>query len=1431
MSAPRPAVHAVLLLLALGFCGQSAAADLVCRTLSESADGMRLELEVRIPDPVRTEIAGFTRFDFAGLQSEGSPGAPLLPVVVRLVAVPPAGTATLRIVDAEIEDLGTLRLAPRPIATTEPSLGPDGQPGLEMLREEIIDDPVLYRADGPRDEPARLGDRRAVRHQEVVPLEIRPLLYDPETGRARIVRSLRLEIQLRSGAGAAIEVDDVAPRFATGSAWQRIYSGLLVNPKSSESWRRAPRRAEQLGGPLKSGLLRPGLLAEEEWKIRVARSGAARILGSTLADAGFPDGTPLGQLRLYLKRYDPARPLEPTILEIPILTLDTDADGLFDRGDSFVFWGEHVRDDATSEDPWARYANENVYWLAVATSGAPARMPVRAARAGAAGGPTVFDQELVYEEDRIFHRWVFGSNNETVDSSALYFWTDRLPVARVTVPVPGRAPGASLAVCVETQEDHGVRPYSLYVRTGARDSVLLGTNFGTLPGSRSGAPPRQTTCGTALDTQIDRTDARIILQPLLQGGVVPCMDRVRLEYAAEYVATGDRIRCTSGGASGEVAFAMGGFTGAALRALDVTDPKSPATFDLTGALVSGTLTLTDSVPAGIERVYAIFPDAAIPTLPVELDRADDILGELASAPVGSYDVLVVAHDSFADDPAMIRWVAFRQAQGHRVRVVRTSDVYDAFRGGLAHYEAIHRLSRMAFTNWGIEYLMLVGDGSEDTVRLLGGSGQNFVPARVRYAQVASSSGGDAEYRNDMNDKYYAQVAGPVNDPYPDLLLGRLPVGSSAQLAAIVDKTILYETPQSGDDGSWRKRVVMYSDDEWVTRDLSGLRRHKRGCSEVDFQRSMARASDTVDGAFPGDLRAVRFFLRDFSDRLGLPSGEDPPRQSLHRPVPIDSTCWYAGQDFNTPEEGQAHAILPQETDWYQDDVKSALADSVGEGALIFAMQSHMNRQVVGDENIIFTQYQMSPPFNVPFRNTGKPFIVFGFGCHLNEYAVASEEGTIRPGDALGEELVLVPSIGAVASYASTGFEFLYPNNGFHEGMWRAIFEKDFPRAVGGSPVDSDTLASRWLLTELVTIGEIKYNEPGIISRHVLFGDPLLRLDAGVPRVTVDRVDNGFLQSDNRLVIRDTSLPLGLQITLRDEQGIDSLWVVKRLPGGVEIAIDSVTTIANVDTAAQILAKRSYTVSFQVQVDECNFDVVVGARDLGGRRTEFIGHIVFESVLLANGLPIQSGDRVDPRTAFRFQLLGCTPIPPPVPLEIQVDGVTLPPEQIVLRSDSVGVNWNADFVLDLAAGTHALRFLYEGAELALYQVEVGGFGMTEVIAFPNPMRKTHDVVRIYFHLGEPIAGGYLRVVDLNGRTVLKEDLAIPGVVRSDVQVPAGSIGTGVGQDDWHWNYVEILPEGRDHEGDAIANGVYLYELYIRGLSGQAQRKRDKLVIMR
>jgi len=1422
------------------------------RARTGAADGTRVELEIDLPLPVRAErvVDGqtFTELRFPGLAPDAAPGAPEGFSDSRLVALPPGGSARLRILGLETEDLGSLRLLPRAFAFAEAVPQPDGTTA-EFLREEFRFDPNAYVTSPAQLEAAQLGATGTLRHQSVVPLIVRPLLYDAATGRARLVRRIRVAVDI-SGGGRAAPAGAAA--LATTHAWERVYSGALVNPTPAPAWRQTPARAVQRGGALKSGMLRPGLLGEEEWKIRVRDTGPQRVTAAALAAAGFPPAAPAAQLRLVLRRYDSAQPLDPAIVEIPIQVVDVDRDGAFEAQDSFLFYGEHPRDDATSEDRLPRYTQENVYWLSLAASGTPARMPERAPIATTVMGPATFEQRFEYEQDRVMNTSVFGNNNDPGDVEELYFWTATdvarivsgnlfVPAARITVPVPARAPGANLQLCVVTQEENINRAFSLFAQSPGRDSVFVANNDGTQP-SPALPPRRLTTCGDVAAAALAGNDLRVIVRPpfLDVGWGIPFVDRITVAYTATYNAVANRARVTSGGAAGATRFDIGGFTDPNLHAFDITDAKQPAAFDLTAALVSGTLRLTDDVPSATTRTYLVVADAAIPQASVEVDRGerDDLrlLEELATLPLGTYDCLVVVADALADEPMLAQWKAFREAQGHRLRIVRTSDIYDAFRGGLPHYEAIHRACRLAFTNWGIAYVALIGDGSEDPARIYAESGPNLVPARVRYYYVTGSSDVAGNYRNDMNDKYYAQVAGSVGDFYPDLLVTRMPASSPAELRVILEKTMRYETPQPGDDGAWRKRVVMYADDEWVKRFTEGVSAfaHRRGCSEPGFERGIAAASDVVDGAFPGDLRAVRFMLREHSDRMGTGTDPNVPFIPLHRAVPSDSV--FPHYCFG---QAQAHATGGAENAFYvgtsPGQVGRALIDSVSSGCLFFAVQSHANRVIVGDEGVLSTRTER--PYAPAFANEGKPFVFFGFGCHLNEYGVPREESGGFIDDCLGELMLTSDQRGAVASYASTGFEYLDANMLYHTLMWRVIFERRYARGLGGGAVNPDTLAARWGLAELLTLGEIQFGSvhgdgPDVIARHVLFADPMLRLDAGFPRIPrPDRITNGFLQADNRLVVLDRNLPLGLELNVRDEQGIDSLWVVKRFTGGATEPIPNVTITALADTAAQIRAKRAYRVAFEVVVDECNFDIVVGARDLAGRVTEFVGRVFFAHRLVANGVPIQSGDRVDPRTAFSFEINGCSPIAPPLPLQVFLDGALVPDDQLTLRSDPQSVNWSAEFVPALAAGRHDLRFVYAGEDLATYEVQVGGFGMSEILAFPNPLTDRHAVMRIFFHLGEPIAGGHLRVMDVNGRQVLRLDLADPGVVRTDVAAPPGQIGSGVGQDDTHWNYVEVFRDGLDGRGDELANGVYLYELQIRGLSGETQRKRDRVVIMR
>lgn len=1396
------------------------------RLLSESSDGLRLQIEIRVAPPLRTdtEIDGvrFSRYDVAGTRLEASPGAPELAAATRWIALPPGGAASVRVLEAEIVELGTVQVAPRPLQRVRygPGASPD-DPSSGMPVEEFVFEAERYQADGALRDPVRLGEVAHLRHQRVVPVHVYPLLYDPATLHLRSVRRLRIEVTLRPGrvtsAGGGTAAQALA---ATPRSWRRIYDATVLNATSGRRWLSTPARQEPRIVPSTSGLLRPGLLAEDAWRLRVRRTGPVRVEAATLIAAGFEDGRPIEDVRLVIRRYNPATPLVDTVIEIPIHVEDNDRDGMFRAGDAFVFVAEHPRDDDTAGERAARYSFDNVYWLMLADSGTPARMPVRAPLVGTTPGPTSFEREIVVEEDNAINLWV------NCDEGELYFTLERSETeARLELPLHARSAGADVHVCVETQQDWMQRPFRMSGAFAGGPRLPLGSHPGANPNVGNGVCPAVVElCATIPAADVGAGNLTLILEPNacedpnsrlcndVFTDTTPYVDRVTLEYVSDYVARDDALQFTSGGATGATAFTINGLSGAALLALDVTDRKQPAWFDLTGAVANGTLTLTDDIPVATLRTYQVMASAAVPTLAsenIERDTPDPILDELANLDVISgYDVLVVAYDDFAQDPALLEWKAFREAQGHRVRIIATQDVYDAFNGGLLHYDPIYNLVRVAYDNWGLAYLMLVGDGSEDAAGLRPTSGPNMVPSAMRYFQVLASSGGGPEYRNDMHERYYAKMNDFDRPPprpleTPDLLVGRLPASNAQELRNMVDKIVRYEQPLDGDDSNWRKRVVLFSDDEWVARflsDGSGIG-HVRGdrCAEWDFFRSIKRTCEIVDAAFPGDLQCVPFYLHEFSDRLATSVDAHAPWSPDSLPVSCEDPVYLAEHrpDFS-------------ETVFYI-NVGEALADSVGEGALFFALQSHANRAVVADEQII----TRGVPFKPAYHNDGKPFVFFGFGCHLNEFGVVGENA-MPFGDAIGELYVTVPNNAAIASYASTGFEFLRENNRFHENMWATIFNKLYGNELGGGQVDSDTLEANWRLSTLTQIAEIWHGNQAIIDRYALMGDPLLQLDAGVPRFVVD-VTGGTLYEDGRIRPDDPAQPIEFSVTVNDEQGIDSLWVEQRFESGAVVPVTDVFITANVDTAAQILHKRSYTLEFSLLFGECDFNVAVGARDVAGRTSEWLGLARLEQRVLANGLVVQSGDRVDKVSAFRYELEDCAR--DELPLTILQDSEPLP----IQEKGLVDGVWFADFAWDAQPGVHKLQFELDGAQVFEVDLEVAGrLGLRNVLAFPNPFE---GETRIFFDLQTQIAGGMLRIMDLNGRVVRHFDLAQPGVVQvlTSASLPAGSVGSSQ-----YMNYV--VWDGTDRAGDQVANGVYLYELRIEDAAGGAMRTRDKLVVM-
>ncbi len=246
-------------------------------------------------------------------------------------------------------------------------------------------------------------------------------------------------------------------------------------------------------------------------------------------------------------------------------------------------------------------------------------------------------------------------------------------------------------------------------------------------------------------------------------------DHLTVRYPRDFVARADALSFASGGRSflvrgfastDVVAYGRTAGTLARLEAATVADGLGgyAAAFSGLGAADAEYWT----VGAGSIRVPAI-----------EAARAASDLGD---APA---DVLVIAHADFLD--GLGRWESRRRGEGLAVRTVDVDDVYAAYSNGIVDPEAIRSYVRDAYKSLGTRYLLLVGGDTYDYFDHLGVGSMSFVP--TPYLQT------DAIVRYAPVDPLYGDVDG---DLIPEVAVGRWPVRTLDELAAVIDKTLLYD---------------------------------------------------------------------------------------------------------------------------------------------------------------------------------------------------------------------------------------------------------------------------------------------------------------------------------------------------------------------------------------------------------------------------------------------------------------------------------------------------------------------------------------------------------------------------------------------------------------------------------------------------------------
>lgn len=178
-----------------------------------------------------------------------------------------------------------------------------------------------------------------------------------------------------------------------------------------------------------------------------------------------------------------------------------------------------------------------------------------------------------------------------------------------------------------------------------------------------------------------------------------------------------------------------------------------------------------------------------------------------------FNYVIITTADLADQIAAAEFVAWKVTLGHRVRVVSVTDPEITAQSGADLAEQIRSFLRARHAEWGIEYVLLVGDyrsvpmrycypdpsNHSNTAGTPGGGGGE-VPTDFYYADLSAP---DEDSWDSDGDGYYGEYGDDAPDFFPEVYVGRIPVNDWSRVQYTLAKTVTFEQ----DTGAWKEQAL------------------------------------------------------------------------------------------------------------------------------------------------------------------------------------------------------------------------------------------------------------------------------------------------------------------------------------------------------------------------------------------------------------------------------------------------------------------------------------------------------------------------------------------------------------------------------------------------------------------------------------------------
>ncbi|MBI5652674.1 MAG: hypothetical protein HZC40_19850 [Chloroflexi bacterium] len=912
----------------------------------------------------RVDAGTFTALAIPGLVNGGETGKPQLPREGTLVAIPPGAQASLRIIadDARTDALAT---PPLPVPTQRVDYTkPDGVPRF---------DGHTYRADAATysanrfypAESARISNTGDWRSQHYIVVEFNPLQYNGATRQIIFHRRIRVEITLTYPRGQS-------PQTLGGAvdegAFEPVFQRAFANYSTARNWRtrglpsRPPRAPRYSGG--------------EWYKIALNDDGIYKVTCADLQAQGL-DPAALNPATLQLYKQN---------TELAINVIGSTWNTTCGANNYFEFWGVRAS---------TKYTTTNVYWLT--HSAATGKRMASDDGVGASTIPGVFTDTQHFEQNLAYlstapwqeaDHWTWASvYNYTTSAITLPFQinSNRLASgapysAALTINLAGFVDTTKFSIPIyraplyvnnyyigEATWNHQL--YSTPTFTFDQAFLLAGANDLRVEG-----------IGTGVFSRID-------------------VNYFDVAYNATHTAITDTLRFRQA-ITGTFNYQIGNFSAVTIKAFDITDPLNVARYpNVITAAIGPTFTLAFSDTLTTAREYIALTQSQIKS-PIQITK--DVFANLSATSNGA-DYIAIAPSAFLTGAQPL--MNLRAGQGLRVKLVDVQDVYDEFSDGVADAIALRDFLAYAYANWQAPaptYAVLIGDGTFDPRNYC--STQKPCPAipdpiisqPIQIPTLLNVV--DPWLAETASDNRFVAFNAPTNT-VPFLALGRLPVNTTSELSAVVNKILANE--QTPPTGGWRGALTFLTDNAFTETGVP------------DSAGNFWNYSDSVASnpqLVPFTFNTQRIYYNPCTNWIAYP---------------------WCGLSYSPPYTNVTA-------------VRDAFFTAFNSGRLIINYVGHGSQTAWGGESFFRGNGDILDPYNngdlTLLTNGNKAPMMIELTCYTG---VFQHIDPWRYG--LAEKNVRLVGNGALASWAATGLGVAQGHDYLHRGFYDALMTQNIRR--------------------------------------------------------------------------------------------------------------------------------------------------------------------------------------------------------------------------------------------------------------------------------------------------------------------------------------------------------------------------------------------------